>query len=109
MREIEAAGGEAAALVVIEAVGRLVPGVLGNDESPARESFAAELLEEPQYTRPSEFRGWAVLEVLRSGDHGRVERWRRAQAIRRTLDRRPDLLQRDLTPEEQALLDDFPG
>lgn len=102
------AGGEAAALVVIEAVGRLVPGVLGNDESPARESFADELLEEPQYTRPAEFRGWAVPEVLRSGDHGRVERWRRAQAIRRTLDRRPDLLQRDLTAEEQALLDEFP-
>lgn len=102
------AGGEAAALVVIEAVGRLVPGVLGNDESPARESFASELLEEPQYTRPAEFRGWAVPEVLRSGDHARVERWRRAQAIRRTLERRPDLLQRDLTPEEQQLLDELP-
>jgi tRNA (guanine37-N1)-methyltransferase len=102
------AGGEAAALVVIEAVGRLIPGVLGNDESPARESFAAELLEEPQYTRPAEFRGWAVPEVLRSGDHGRVERWRRAQAIRRTLERRPDLLQRDLTAEEQQLLEEFP-
>ncbi len=102
------AGGEAAALVVIEAVGRLVPGVLGNDESPARESFASDLLEEPQYTRPAEFRGWSVPEVLRSGDHARVERWRRAQAIRRTLDRRPDLLQRDLTAEEQQLLDEFP-
>lgn len=102
------AGGEAAALVVIEAVGRLVPGVLGNDESPARESFASDLLEEPQYTRPAEFRGWPVPEVLRSGDHARVERWRRAQAIRRTRDRRPDLLERDLTAEEQQLLDEFP-
>jgi tRNA (guanine37-N1)-methyltransferase len=103
------AGGEAAALVVIEAVGRLVPGVLGNEASPERESFADELLEEPHYTRPAEFRGWEVPEVLRSGDHGRIERWRRAQALRRTLERRPDLVgDRDLTADERTLLAEFP-
>jgi tRNA (guanine37-N1)-methyltransferase len=104
------AGGEAAALVVVEAVTRLVPGVLGNDASPEHESFSTGLLEEPQYTRPAEFREWAVPEVLRSGDHGRIERWRRAQALRRTLERRPDLLAgRDLSPEEHALLEEFPS
>jgi len=107
------AGGEAAALVVVEAVGRLVPGVMGNEESADQESFAADdpsgpLLEYPQYTRPAEFRGWAVPEVLRSGDHARVARWRRAQALRRTLDRRPELRPLPLTAEEQALLDEFP-
>ena len=76
------AGGEAAALVVIEAVSRLVPGVLGNEESVDDESFAAGRLEHPQYTRPAEFRGWEVPEVLRSGDHARVARWRRAVALR---------------------------
>lgn len=86
------AGGEVAALAVIEAVCRLVPGVMGNDESAREESFAGGLLEYPHYTRPAEFRGWAVPEVLRSGDHGRVARWRRAQALVRTARRRPDLL-----------------
>jgi tRNA (guanine37-N1)-methyltransferase len=86
------AGGEAAALVVIEAVARLVPGVLGNEASSDDESFANGLLEYPQYTRPAEFRGWAVPEVLRSGDHGQVARWRQEQAQRRTEQRRPDLL-----------------
>jgi tRNA (guanine37-N1)-methyltransferase len=108
------AGGEAAALVVIEAVARLVPGVMGNEVSADHESFTAGdagdvgLLEYPQYTRPADFRGWTVPEVLRSGDHGRIARWRRAQALRRTLARRPDLLARALTPEEQALLAEFP-
>lgn len=103
------AGGEAAALVVIEAVTRLVPGVLGNDASPERESFGDGLLEEPQYTRPAEFRGLVVPEVLRSGDHARIERWRRAHALRRTLERRPDLIgDRDLTAEERSLLAEFP-
>ena len=107
------AGGEAAALVVIEAVARLVTGVMGNEESAHQESFAGAaevgaLLEYPQYTRPAEFRGWSVPEVLRSGDHGRVDRWRRAQALRRTLERRPDLLDRPLTPDEECLLADFP-
>jgi tRNA (guanine37-N1)-methyltransferase len=107
------AGGEAAALVVIEAVARLVPGVMGNQGSAEQESFAAGgadpvLLEYPQYTRPAEFRGWEVPEVLRSGDHGRIARWRRAQALRRTLERRPDLVVRPLTAEQQALLAEFP-
>lgn len=104
------AGGEAAALVVIEAVSRLVPGVLGNEESVAEESFTDGRLEYPQYTRPSEFRGWEVPEILRSGDHGRVARWRRATALRRTLERRPDLLDRDagLGPDDEKLLDEFP-
>jgi tRNA (guanine37-N1)-methyltransferase len=86
------AGGEAAALVVIEAVGRLVPGVLGNEASSDDESFANGLLEYPQYTRPADFRGWTVPEVLRSGDHGEVARWRQEEAQRRTEQRRPDLL-----------------
>ena len=108
------AGGEAAALVVVEAVTRLVPGVMGNEESGGDESFGpgrdgGNLLEYPQYTRPAEFRGWPVPEALRSGDHGRVARWRRAQALRRTLARRPDLLGgRELTVEQQELLDEFP-
>jgi tRNA (guanine37-N1)-methyltransferase len=103
------AGGEAAALVVIEGVVRLVPDVMGNVESAAYESFDDGLLEYPQYTRPADFRGWMVPEVLRSGDHGRIARWRRAQALRRTLDRRPDLLgPRALTVEERRLLDEFP-
>jgi tRNA (guanine37-N1)-methyltransferase len=102
-------GGEAAALVVIEAVGRLVPGVMGSEESSADESFSDGLLEYPQYTRPADFRGWSVPEVLRSGDHARIARWRRAQALRRTLERRPDLLGlRALTTEERELLDEFP-
>ena len=104
------AGGEAAALVVVEAVARLVPGVMGNDASPEHESFGAGLLEEPQYTRPAEFRGWSVPDVLRSGDHARIDRWRRAQALRRTLERRPDLRRaEDLTAEDQALLAEWPA
>jgi tRNA (guanine37-N1)-methyltransferase len=107
--DVVLAGGEVAALVVVEAVVRLLPGVMGNDASGVEESFAHGLLEYPQYTRPATFRGWAVPEVLRSGDHDRVARWRRAQALRRTLERRPDLLRgRELTPEEQALLDAHP-
>jgi len=100
------AGGEAAAIVVVEAVSRLLPGVLGNEASVAEESFTRGLLEYPQYTRPADFRGWPVPEVLRQGDHGRVARWRRAMALRRTLDRRPDLLEArgGLTDEEQQLL-----
>jgi tRNA (guanine37-N1)-methyltransferase len=86
------AGGELAALVVIEAVVRLLPGVLGNDQSAADESFSAGLLEYPQFTRPAEYRGWDVPDVLRSGDHGRVDRWRKAEALVRTLRRRPDLV-----------------
>jgi len=102
------AGGEAAALVVIEAVVRLRSGVLGNVASAAEESFTDGLLEYPQYTRPATFRAWSVPDVLRSGDHQRIARWRRAHALRRTVTRRPELLRRSLTVEEQALLDEFP-
>ncbi|MGA2208514.1 MAG: tRNA (guanosine(37)-N1)-methyltransferase TrmD [Acidimicrobiales bacterium] len=87
------AGGELAALVVVEAVARLVPGVLGNEASTGDESFTHGLLEYPQYTRPATFRGWDVPEVLRSGDHAKVARWRLAQSLRRTLERRPDLIE----------------
>jgi tRNA (guanine37-N1)-methyltransferase len=105
------AGGEAAAFVVVEAVTRLVPGVMGNEVSAEDESFSNGLLEYPHYTRPAEFRGWPVPEVLRSGDHGRVARWRRAQALRRTLERRPDLIvgRGGLTAEEEGLLAEFGG
>ena len=103
------AGGEVAAAVVIETVARLVPGVLGNEQSSIDESFSDGLLEYPQFTRPADFRGLLVPEVLRSGDHGRVERWRRAQALARTLDHRPDLIasRGGLTQPEQALLVEF--
>jgi tRNA (guanine37-N1)-methyltransferase len=96
------AGGETAALVVLEAVARLVPGVMGNAASAADESFAAGLLEYPQYTRPSVYRGLEVPAVLRSGDHRAIERWRHAQALDRTRRLRPDLLERpDDTQEER--------
>lgn len=85
------AGGEAAALVVIETVTRLVPGVVGNSESLTTESYATGLLEHPHYTRPAEFRGMGVPEVLLSGDHGAIEAWRAAEARRLTQERRPDL------------------
>jgi tRNA (guanine37-N1)-methyltransferase len=90
--DVVLSGGEVAAMTVLEAVGRLVPGVMGNEASAEDESFSDGLLEYPHYTRPAEFRGWAVPEVLRSGDHGRIARWRRAQSLRRTIDRRPDLI-----------------
>jgi tRNA (guanine37-N1)-methyltransferase len=103
------AGGEVAALVVIEAVTRLVPGVMGNEGSALDESFTTGLLEYPQYTRPAMFRGWDVPDVLRTGDHGRVGRWRRAQALARTIERRPDLINArgGLTEEDRALLAEF--
>jgi tRNA (guanine37-N1)-methyltransferase len=88
------AGGEAAALVVLDAVARLVPGVMGNAASAADESFAAGLLEYPQYTRPAVYRGLEVPAVLRSGDHGAIARWRHDQAVERTRRLRPDLLDR---------------
>lgn len=103
------AGGEVAAAVVIEAVGRLVPEVLGNRDSTEEESFSHGLLEYPHYTRPAEYRGWPVPDVLRSGDHGRVARWRRAQSLRRTIDRRPDLVDNGeaLSDDDRALLAEF--
>lgn len=100
-------GGEVAALAVIEAVARLVPGVMGNAESATDETFAAGLLEYPHYTQPARFRGWDVPAVLRSGDHGAVAAWRHRQALARTVARRPDLIEArgGLSPAEQALLD----
>ena len=87
-------GGEAAALVVVEAISRRVPGVVGRAESVERESFIADRLDYPHYTRPREYRGLAVPDVLLSGDHAAIERWRRARAFERTRERRPDLLVR---------------
>lgn len=102
-------GGEVAAMVILEAVGRLVPGVMGNDSSAGEESFSDGLLEYPQYTRPAEFKGMAVPEVLRSGDHGLIARWRRAMALVRTLEKRPDLIEKmgGLTQEDQSILAAF--
>jgi tRNA (guanine37-N1)-methyltransferase len=99
-------GGEVAACLVIEAVTRLLPGVMGNDASAGEESFGLDgLLEHPQYTRPAEFRGWEVPAVLRSGDHARIARWRRAQALARTRRDRPDLLQDVTLPDsDRAML-----
>jgi len=97
-------GGELPAMVYMDAVVRLLPGVLGHENSTADESFTAGLLEYPQYTRPPEFEGLAVPEVLLSGNHGRIAEWRRIQAVIRTATVRPDLLDRaDLTVEERRL------
>ena len=93
------AGGEAAALVVVEGVVRLLPGAVGNPKSTRTESFREGLLEEPHYTRPAEFRGLRVPEVLLSGDHARIEEWRRAQRLARTRERRPDLLGEGSDPD----------
>jgi tRNA (guanine37-N1)-methyltransferase len=98
-------GGEVAAMAVLEATARLVPGVLGNAESAGDESHVAGLLEYPQYTRPQEFRGVAVPEVLRSGDHAAIARWRRREALARTRARRPELFaELELGDEDRALL-----
>ncbi len=85
-------GGELPALILIDAVTRLIPGVLGDPDGASDDSFASGLLEYPHYTRPPDYRGWKVPEVLLSGDHARVERWRREQSLKRTWERRPDLL-----------------
>ncbi|MEN9506267.1 MAG: tRNA ((1)-)-methyltransferase [Actinomycetota bacterium] len=109
--DVVLSGGEVAACLVIEAVARLLPGAMGNSISPVTESFGVTgLLEEPHYTRPAEFRGWAIPEVLRSGDHGRIERWRRAQALHRTLRYRPDLIEvmGGLSEGDRRLLEEFP-
>jgi tRNA (guanine37-N1)-methyltransferase len=99
-------GGEFAALAIIDAVSRFVPGVLGDEDSATDESFATGLLEYPQYTRPPEFMGQRVPDILLSGDHGRVARWRREQSLLRTLDKRPDLLETaDLTDEDRKFLE----
>jgi tRNA (guanine37-N1)-methyltransferase len=101
-------GGEVPALVVADAVIRLLPGALGDASAPEHDSFGGGLLEHPQYTRPEVFRGLRVPEVLLSGDHPRIARWRRAMALWRTWERRPDLLETaELSPEEQKLIDAF--
>lgn len=106
--DVVLAGGEFAAMVVVEAVARLVPGVLGNAASSTDESFAAGLLEYPQWTRPASFRGMEAPEVLRSGDHARVARWRQAMALVRTAAERPDLLAaRGISDADRALLAEF--
>jgi len=103
-------GGELPAMVVIDAVTRLLPGVLGDSESSVDESFAEGLLEYPQYTRPAVFEGREVPEVLRSGDHARIAAWRREMAVRKTARVRPDLLAHAaLTPSERAIVDEELG
>lgn len=101
-------GGELAAMVIIEAAARFIPGVVGDAASVEADSFVEGLLDYPHYTRPPEFRGMQVPEVLLSGHHEAIRRWRRAQQLRRTLDRRPDLLKADaLAEEDQRLLEDL--
>ena len=110
--DVVLSGGEVAACLVIEAVARLLPGAMGNAVSPVTESFGETgLLEEPHYTRPGEFRGWKVPEVLLSGDHARIERWRRAQALHRTIASRPDLIDArgGLSEQDRRLLEEFPA
>lgn len=98
-------GGELPAMVVIDAVGRLVPGVVGDDQSVEADSFTRGLLDHPHYTRPAEFRGQRVPDVLVSGHHAEIRRWRQAQAVRRTAERRPELLETaTLDDEERAIL-----
>lgn len=93
------AGGEVAAALCVEGIARLLPGVVGNPESTESESFRQGLLEEPVYTRPADFRGWKVPEVLLSGHHGLIEEWRKEQRVRRTRERRPDLLRDGENPD----------
>ncbi|MBT2570211.1 tRNA (guanosine(37)-N1)-methyltransferase TrmD [Planococcus sp. ISL-110] len=98
-------GGELAAMTVIDSVVRLLPGVLGNADSPVRDSFSTGLLEHPQYTRPADFRGWKVPDVLTSGNHGKVDQWREEQTLKRTLERRPDLLDKiDLSDHQKKTI-----
>lgn len=110
--DVVLSGGEVAACLVIEAVTRLLPGAMGNSDSPIAESFGAlGLLEEPQFTRPAQFRGWEVPAVLRSGDHAKIDRWRRAQALHRTARYRPDLItaRGGLSDDDLRLLEEFPS
>jgi tRNA (guanine37-N1)-methyltransferase len=99
-------GGELPAMVVIDAIVRLLPGALGDPAGARQDSHSSGLLEYPHYTRPADFRGWEVPDVLSSGDHARIDRWRREQALRRTSERRPDLLEKaELSEEDQAFLE----
>ncbi|MEW5717967.1 MAG: tRNA (guanosine(37)-N1)-methyltransferase TrmD [Chloroflexota bacterium] len=99
-------GGEIPAMVIVDAVARLIPGVLGHPTAAANDSHASGLLEGPHYTRPADFRGWQVPELLLSGHHAQVEKWRRREALRRTFERRPDLLERvELSDEDRQFLE----
>ena len=99
-------GGELPAMVMVDAISRMVPGVLANDESGTTESFEGNLLEYPQYSRPEDWMGKKVPAILLSGDHAKVEAWRREQSIKRTMERRPDLLaDADLTAKEKAMVE----
>jgi tRNA (guanine37-N1)-methyltransferase len=99
-------GGELPALVLIDAVSRLIPGVLGNEESTVSESFSSGVLEYPQYTRPAEYKGWKVPDVLVSGNHAEIELWRKNKSLQRTYKRRPDLLAKiNLSPQEKKNLE----
>ena len=101
-------GGELPAMVLIDSVSRLMPGVLGDSEATEKDSHTNGLLEHPHYTRPPVFRGWEVPEVLRSGDHARIARWRIEQSLRRTFRRRPELLDHTrLTDEEREILEEL--
>ncbi len=101
-------GGELAAMVIVDAMVRLIPGVLGSEESAQEDSFASGLLQHPQYTRPANYRGWAIPDVLLSGDHSRIALWRRQQALLHTFQRRPDLLKKlPLTEEDRRFLVSF--
>ena len=100
-------GGELAAAVVVDAASRFVPGVVGKEDSVKNDSFAGGILDYPQYTRPREFRGMKVPQVLFSGDHKRIERWRRKKALEKTVRRRPDLVaHKTLAPEDRRLLEE---
>lgn len=99
-------GGELPAMVIVDCVTRLIPGVLGNEQSAQTDSFAGSLLEHPHYTRPATFRNWTVPDVLLSGNHAKIEEWRRLESIRRTWERRPELLERaELTKSEREYLE----
>jgi len=98
-------GGELPAMIMVDAIARHIPNVLGAENAASEDSFATGLLEYPHYTRPPEFRGWAVPEILQSGDHAKIAKWRRQQALRRTLEKRPDLLaSANLTDEDKKFL-----
>ena len=100
-------GGEPAAVVVVDAVSRFIPGVVGREESVKHDSFAEGRLDFPHYTRPRDFRGMKVPQVLFSGDHAEIERWRKKKALEKTLSARPDLLDRELSPEETEILEEI--
>jgi tRNA (guanine37-N1)-methyltransferase len=101
-------GGELSAMVVVDAVSRLVPSVLGNYESASFDSFSTGLLEYPHYTRPAHYRDWQVPEVLLSGHHREIETWRRKESLKRTYLRRPDLLEKiKLSEEDRKILEEI--